>query len=418
MVFARTRAAAHRFCTVVRPGGVLALATALAAFAGAALVRPFRLPLHSVGQVAISVALPPLHHQLLVALLAFGAAVLALGWWLPDGRHTAQWSLVALAGLVAPLFLADALQAACALLLAAAALAPVLAHGDDDAPVALFLGSAALGVACLVVGLLVAQSTTPATWSQRLGPARILVLVGLALLLGVAPAPLWLPGVVRRAHPVGAALAAGGFPIVVMTIALLIARSERPFEGWLVSASDGQMVSAAGAATMIVASAVALSRRDVRQIAGLLLAADLGFMTVGAGLGVTYDAALYPIVLLPLAARAIGVAVLLPALTLVTSGFRCALRPALVLLLACGAAIVLGGPLTPGYALRAEILWIAADISGALGAAILAGAGLMAVVWIVLVVRAWRLPLAESARPCPRLALLLMGALAAGSLLL
>lgn len=418
MVLARARAGVTRFCTVVRPGGVVAVLAALAALLGATWLRPFSLSSTAIGRVAVPLLLRPANSVLLQALLAFGVVMLVLAWWLPGGRHAAQWALLALAGMVAPLFLADDVQAACALLVAAAALAPILVHGDDDEPALLFLGMATVGVACLVAGLLIARSAGPAEWDNRLGPARLLTLAGLALLLGVAPAPLWLPGIVRHAHPLGAALAAAVFPFSVMAVALQIATSDTPFNGWLTSGLDGQVVAAAGVLTMIVAGIAAMTQRDLRGLAGFLLAADLGFMITGAGLGVIYDASLRSVILLPLATRALGIAILLPSLAFVMSGFRCSLRPALVLVLACGAWMALGGPLTPGYSLHAEIVWIMVDRGGVLAAGIIMGVTLLAVGWLALVVRAWRMPLAESPRPCPRLALLLMAAVAAGSLLL
>ena len=141
-------------------------------------------------------------------------------------------------------------------------------------------------------------------------------------------------------------------------------------------------------------------------------------MIIGTGLGLVYEASLYPIVLLFLAGRALGVAVLLPALTFVTAGFRCSLRPSLIIMLACGAWMSLGGPLTLAFSLHLEVLKLVAADGGALAVALVIGVALLALGWIVLLVRAWRLPLTETARPCPRLTLLLMAAVVAASLLL
>ena len=284
VVIARALDAITRFFTLVRPGTVLTVLAAAAAVGGVLYLPVIPRTSFSIGVTSIPLALSPMHRQLLQALLYLGLYLLVLLWWLPGGRHAAQWTLLALAGSVVPFLIADDLLAACALLLAAAALAPLLVQGDDDGAALLFLGMSALGTACVVLGLLIARAAGPAQWADSLGPARVLVLAGLALLLGVA--------------------------------------------------------------------------------------------------------------------------VLVPALALVTSGFRCTLRPALVLLLACGAWMSLGGPFSLAFSLQAEILQIIVNEGGAMAVALVAGVVLLVLAWLALVVRAWRLPLTESPRPCPRLALL------------
>lgn len=418
MVLARARGAIGQFCTTVRPGGVVAVLAAAAAVACVAFLPRFPALDVTIGRVTIPLAMDSLLRFILFFLLLFGFSLIVLAWWLPAGRHSALWAIGALAGLALPFFLRDGLHAACALLIAAGALAPVLVHGNDDGPALFFLGTATLGVACLAAGLLLARTSGLASGDDSLALARWLALAGLALLLGIAPAPLWLPGLLRHSHPLGAALAAGAFPLVVMAVTVRAIDAGAPFDGWLTSALDYHAVLVAGVATMVVAGACALAQRDVRSLAGFLLVADLGYTVAGAGLAALHDSWRLAPVLVPLGGRAVGVAILIPSLAFVTSGFRCSLRPALVLMLACGAWISLGGPLTVNYAWHAEVLHVLVDESPTLGTAMATGVLLMALGWLALVVRAWRIPLLETTRPCPRLALLVLAGLVCVSLLI
>jgi formate hydrogenlyase subunit 3/multisubunit Na+/H+ antiporter MnhD subunit len=402
----------------VRPGGVLAVLAGLAAVIAALRLPAFGALSLPLGNVVIPLSLPPLNAAYVQAILLFGLYMIVLAWWLPSDGHAVQWTLCALAGLVLPLFVADELLAVCALLLSAAALAPVLVQGKDDRPALLFVGMAVSGVACVVIGLLVVRSPAAMPLGENLRLARLLIVAGFAMLLGVAPAPLWLPGVVEQTHTLGAALAAGIFPIVTILVALQTAASDMPYSNWLTGGLDGEGLVVAGSFTVVLAAALALVQSNLRRLVGLLLVADLGFVVVAVGLGLVYDASLYPIVLLLLAGRALGVAVLLPALTFVTAGFRCALRPALVLMLACGAWMSMGGPLTLAFSLHLEVLQLVAQEGGALAWGLIGGAVLLVLGWVVLLVRAWQLPVAETVRPCPRLALLLMAAVVVLSLLL
>ena len=189
------------------------------------------------------------------------------------GRHAAQWTLFALAGLVLPLFVADELLAVCALLLSAAALAPVLVHGHskDDRAALLFVGMAVLGVTIVVIGLLIARSSVAGQPNDNLRLARLLILAGFAVLLGVAPAPLWLPSVTAQTHVLGAALAAGAFPIVAMLVALQAASGEAPFADWLTQDLDGEILIVAGVSAVVI-GALTLSRSEEPSAAGGLSA--------------------------------------------------------------------------------------------------------------------------------------------------
>jgi formate hydrogenlyase subunit 3/multisubunit Na+/H+ antiporter MnhD subunit len=381
-------------------------------------LRPIpSLPVIHVGQLTLSLALPALHRAILQALLLCALYLVVLSWWLPGGQTDALWSLLALPGLALPLFVSDDLLAVCALLVAAAALAPALARGEDDGGAALFLGMAILGVACVALGLIASRSVGGTAPMGDLALARLLVVAGFALLLGVAPAPFWLPGLTRQGYVVGATLAAAGFPLVVLLVLLRIATGSVPFAGWLTAGVEAQAIVAAGLLTIVAGCIAALVQDDVRRLAGFLLVADMGYTVVGIGVALGYGELPYTVALIPLLGRALGVTVLLPALAFVSSGFRCALRPALTIAVACGAWMSLGGPLTLAFPLRWAVLERVNQMGGLLAACTIAGVLLTALAWLLLVVRAWETPAPESSRPCPRLVLLLMGAVVVVSLM-
>jgi formate hydrogenlyase subunit 3/multisubunit Na+/H+ antiporter MnhD subunit len=349
--------------------------------------------------------------------LLFGLVIIVLAWWLPQARRAALYALLALAGLGVPLLLADPLMVACGLVVAAAALAPVLAQGDDDGGAALFIGLAALGAACLVIGLAAARLPSTPEVVSRVPLARAAVMTGFGLLLGCIPPLFWLPGVSRWGHPVGAALAAGLFP--AMTLVVIFDVLNGPGLGWLVSGLEGQTIVPAGVLTLLVAGLLAIVQSDVRRLVGCLLVADLGCMivTLGAGLqdgGVPPAAAILSQVL----GRGLAVLVVFPCLSLLTGGCTRALRPAVILLLVCGAWMALGGPLTAAFAAR----WAALQplLAGDQLWARLLMAGIVAncLACAVLLARAIRSPLVEADRPALWLALLILTAIVALSLLL
>jgi formate hydrogenlyase subunit 3/multisubunit Na+/H+ antiporter MnhD subunit len=365
------------------------------------------LPTATVGFVSIPLALPPLHRTVLELSLAYALIWIVLAWWLPRGQGAALWSLIAVAGLAVPLLAGDPLMAACGLLVAVAALAPVLAQGEEDGGAALFIGLAALGAVMVVLGLAAAHAPATLEVVVRTPLARAAIMAGFALLLGVLPPLFWLPGVSRLGHPLGVALVVGPFSAVAMLVLLSILTGAGA--GWLASGSEGQALAPAGILIVLVAALLALVQSDVRRLFGFLCLADLGYtmMTLGSGLartGIVPDET----VLTQMLGRSLACLLIVPTLAFLTSGCRRNLRPALVALLAYGGWALFGGPLTPSFAVRWAALQPLLSGDQPWSRLLAAGIGLSWLAYLALLVRAARLPVLESDRPAPRVALLLL----------
>ena len=106
--------------------------------------------------------------------------------------------------------------------------------------------------------------------------------------------------------------------------------------------------------------------------------------------------------------RSLACLLLVPALAFLTSGCRRGRRPALIALLAYGGWALLGGPLTPSFAVRWAALQPLLSGDQPWARLLAAGIGLSWLAYLALLVRAARLPAIDSDRPAQRLALLLL----------
>ncbi len=417
MVIAGYICAVRRFNALVRPGGILAIVACLAALV--ALRRLPSIPVSSVtvGFISFPLVLPPLHRALLELSLAFGLVLIVLAWWLPRGQAAAFWSLVALTGLAVPLLVSEPLMAACGLLVAVSALAPLLAQGEEDGGAALFVGLAALGAALIVLGLAAAHAPATPEVVLRVPLARAAIMVGFALLFGVVPPLFWLPGVSRLGHPLGVTLVAGPFAVVAFVVLLAILTG--PGAGWLASGNEGRAILPTGAPIVLASALLALVQRDVRRLSGYLLMVDLGCILVSLGYGLS-STGIVPVsvVLAQLLGRSLACLALVPALAFLVSGCCRQLRPALIALLAYGGWALLGGPFTPSYAVRWAALQPVLTGADVWAQTLAAGLGLSWLAYLALLVRCVRLPVVASNGPIPRLALLILALVVLACLIL
>jgi Proton-conducting membrane transporter len=405
--------ALSRLNELIRPGAVLAFGVCLAALR-ALRDLPSDLPTLMVGRVSLALSLSQFHRTLLEAALVYGLALIVLAWWLPRGHGAAIWVPLVLGGLAVPLVFADVLAAVCALLVAAVCLAPALAQGEDDGGSALFIGLAALGVACVALGLAMAQPAVTLEAQPHLPLARLLIFGGFGLLLGVVPGLFWQPGVSTQGHPVGVALVTGTLPAVSVVVAFRILEQDA---AWLATGREAQAVAPVGVIVVIAAAALAIAQTDVRRLVGFLFVADLGYTLATLGGGLQASGA-QTLVFSQLVGRALAALLVFPCLGLLSAGCKREAKPAVVLLLAYGAWVTLGGPLTPAFNARWAALQPILAGEQPWAAGLTTGFILSCLAYLVFLVRVLRHPSGEARRPARRLALLIMAGVVAVCLIL
>lgn len=410
MVVAGRLAALARLNDLLRPGIALAAAACLLLLADARWLLA-NIPVEiDVRAFPLILSIPSLHEHIIVLLLAGGLLLIVCCWWLPRSHLAALLVPVAVAGLAAPLVAADPLVKAIALALAASALAPLLARGKGDGGAPLLVGMVSLGAALLIVGVAIVRSAETAPASLPL--ARVLLLVAFALMLGVAPFPLWLAGVGERGHAAGAALAAAGLPTVVVLVAWEMARW--PALG-LLAGRELEMLTPVGMATAALASLAVLAQQDARRMAGLLLAADLGYLLAGLGasIGVGPQEPAFPLALVQLAGRSLAALVLFVSLSLPWQE-----RAPRLLLLLCGGWMALGGPLTASFPARSQALQYVPAAGDLWGWALAGCLALSLAAYAFFVARADAAWSEQTERPAQRLLVALLTAAVVLSLLL
>jgi hypothetical protein len=399
-----------RFCRQWRPGVIAALGLCLALLQSVRRLDSSSFVMSSIGAISFTLALPALHRSAWLLCLVCGLIAISFTWWLPRGQQASLIALLPLVVLPVPLLLSDPIMSACGLALVAAALSPLLAQGERDGGAMLLVAQATLGAALLATGVAAAQPALDPEVPSDLTLARLAILGGLALVLGIVPFPFWLPGVSERGHAAGAMLAAALIPVLAYVWAgdLLAAHS-----GWLAPEATGAAAAAAGASTAAIAGGAAVFQTNPRRLFGCLLAAGLGYsmLTLGVALQNGPAAVAMPSVVPQLAGQVLAALAGLGCLGLLAGGLRRSLRPALFFLLACCGWLALGGPLSAAFADR----WAAirSILAGGQPGAALCLVALVAssAAYAVFLWRIGRASLPESDRPAQPLVLGLATAL-------